>query len=74
MFRALLAYPQEALHKRHLVYCLRMSVVCTKFEVELVSTLILVQLTDILRTQYTKCCFVSPPEDEQVMLETFTGP
>jgi hypothetical protein len=23
MFRALLAYPQEALHKRHLVYCLR---------------------------------------------------
>jgi hypothetical protein len=29
MFRALLAYPQEALHKRHLVYCLRvMSVGC----------------------------------------------
>jgi hypothetical protein len=23
MFRALLAYPQEALHKRHLVYCTR---------------------------------------------------
>jgi hypothetical protein len=29
MFRALLALPQEALHKRHLVYCLRiMSVGC----------------------------------------------
>jgi hypothetical protein len=23
MFRALLAHPQEALHKRHLVYCVR---------------------------------------------------
>jgi hypothetical protein len=29
MFRALLAHPQEALHKRHLVYCVRiMSVSC----------------------------------------------
>jgi hypothetical protein len=29
MFRALLAYPQEVLHKRHLVYCVRvMSVGC----------------------------------------------
>jgi hypothetical protein len=33
MFRALLAHPQEALHKRHLVYCVRvMSVGCTKIE------------------------------------------
>jgi hypothetical protein len=24
MFRALLAHPQEVLHKRHLVYCVRM--------------------------------------------------
>jgi hypothetical protein len=32
MFRALLAYPQEALHKRHLVYCVRvMSVGCTNW-------------------------------------------
>jgi hypothetical protein len=23
MFRALLTYPQEAIHKRHLVYCVR---------------------------------------------------
>jgi hypothetical protein len=29
MFRALLAHPQEAIHKRHLVYCVRiMSVGC----------------------------------------------
>jgi hypothetical protein len=27
-FRALLAHPQEALHKRHLVYCVRISVGC----------------------------------------------
>jgi hypothetical protein len=39
-FRALLAHPQEALYKRHLVYCMRvMSVGCI----------------DITRTQYTKC-------------------
>jgi hypothetical protein len=49
MFRALLAHPQEALHKPHLVYCMRvMSVGCTS------STSILVQPTDITRTQYTK--------------------
>jgi hypothetical protein len=31
MFRALLAYPQEVLHKRHLVHCMRfMSVGCTR--------------------------------------------
>jgi hypothetical protein len=31
MFRALVAHPQEALHKRHLVYCVRvMSVGCTR--------------------------------------------
>jgi hypothetical protein len=50
MFRALLAHPQEGLHKRHMVYCLRvMSVGCTRIGVELV------QPTDITRTQYTKC-------------------
>jgi hypothetical protein len=26
MFRALLAHPQEALHKRHLLYCVRIQV------------------------------------------------
>jgi hypothetical protein len=36
MFRALLAHPEEALHERHLVYCVRvMSVGCTRTEVEL---------------------------------------
>jgi hypothetical protein len=36
MFRALLAHPQEALHKRHLVYCVRvMSVGSTGIGVEL---------------------------------------
>jgi hypothetical protein len=33
MFRAVLAHPQEALNKRHLVYCVRvMSVGCTRIE------------------------------------------
>jgi hypothetical protein len=36
IFRALLAYPQEAFHKRHLVYYLRvMSVGCSRIGVEL---------------------------------------
>jgi hypothetical protein len=58
MFRALLAQP--ALHKRYLVYCVRvMSVVvrsrtkATEF-VCYASWLHLVQPTDITRTQYTK--------------------
>jgi hypothetical protein len=38
VFRALLAHRQEALHKRHLVYCVRvMSVGCTRIEVLLQS-------------------------------------
>jgi hypothetical protein len=38
MFQALLAHPQEVLHKRHLVYCVHvMSVGCTRTEVELQS-------------------------------------
>jgi hypothetical protein len=36
MFRALLAQPQEVLHKQHLVYCVRiMSVGCGTFVVSL---------------------------------------
>jgi hypothetical protein len=47
MFRVLLAHSQEALNRRHLVYCVRiMSVGCTRIGVELVSE---------TRTQYTKC-------------------
>jgi hypothetical protein len=67
MFRALLAHPQEALHKQDLVFCMRVITVgCTRIEVELV------QPTDITCTQY-KCRCVAPPEDEQVMLETYRG-
>jgi hypothetical protein len=36
MFRALHAHPQEVLHKRHLVYCVRvMSVSCIRIGVEI---------------------------------------
>jgi pyruvate-formate lyase len=57
MFRALLAHLQEALHKQHLVYCVRvMSVGCTRVEAEATT---LVQPADITRTQYTKCCLFS---------------
>jgi hypothetical protein len=59
MFRAFLGHLQEALQKRHLVYCVRvMSVGCTRIEAE---ASILAQPTDITRTQYTKCrlCSIS---------------
>jgi hypothetical protein len=65
MFRALLAHPQETLHKRHLVYCVLWHG-CS-------FTATVPQLTDI-RTQYPKCRLCRPPEDEQVMLETCKGP
>jgi hypothetical protein len=72
MFRVLLVHPQEALHKLHLVYCVHVvSVGCTRIEAE---ASILVQPTDIRRTQYRKCHCVVPPEDEQVMLKTCSGP
>jgi hypothetical protein len=36
MFRALFTHPLETLHKRHLVYCVRVvSVGCIKIEVKL---------------------------------------
>jgi hypothetical protein len=55
MFRTLLAYLQEALHQRHLVYCMRvMSVGCIRIGVELVSVRVSTR-TDT---------------DEQLMLET----
>jgi hypothetical protein len=66
MFRTLLDQPQEALYKRHSVYCVRVMSV----EVE---NFILVQPTDIKRTQLSATC-VTPPEDEQVMLKTRGGP
>jgi hypothetical protein len=59
MFQALLAHPQEVLHKLHLVYCVPvMSVGCTRIGVER-STPILVQPTDIIRMQHAKCRLVS---------------
>jgi hypothetical protein len=49
MFRALLAHLQEAVHKRHLVYCVHvMSVGCTRIGVEL-------QSWCSQYKQYTKC-------------------
>jgi hypothetical protein len=60
MFRALLAYLHEVLHKRRLVYCVRvMSVGCSRIGVE---------------RKIPSVAFAAPPEDEQVMLETFRIP
>jgi hypothetical protein len=66
MFRALLAHPQKALHKRRLVYCVRIvSWLCHGCS----------ETETIIRTQYTKRRFCAePPENKQVMLETCRGP
>jgi hypothetical protein len=71
MFRALLAHPQEALHQRHLLYCLRkMSVGCATIAVKL-------QLWHSHLTLYARSIphvfCVAPPKDKQVMLETYKG-
>jgi hypothetical protein len=65
MFRALLAHPQEALHKRQLVYCVRvMSVGC--------ATIAFQPLTlHALNIPIAVCG--AAPEDKQVMLETRRG-
>jgi hypothetical protein len=63
MFRDLLAHPQESLHKRHLVYCVRvMSVGFAMIAVSL-----------HVRNIPNAVCAANP-EDEQVMLETCRGP
>jgi hypothetical protein len=59
MFRLLLAHPQEAIHKRNLIYCN--------------STAIVAQPSEITHTKPSADC-VAPAEDEQVMLETCRGP
>jgi hypothetical protein len=75
MFRALPAHPQEALHKRHLVYCVRvMSVGCTGLKWKSNPTPNLVQPTDITRSSIPSAVCVAPPEDEKVMFETCIGP
>jgi hypothetical protein len=69
MFRALLAYPQEVLHNRHLVYCVRvMSVGCTMVGVQPCHS----RLTLYVGNIPNAACEV-PPEDKQVMLETCRG-
>jgi hypothetical protein len=71
MFRALRAHPQEALHKRHLVYCVRVtSVGCTRTKLEPVRF----TLTLAHALHLPSAAFVAIPEDEQVMLETYRGP
>jgi hypothetical protein len=63
MFRALLAHPQEVVHKRNLVECVRItSVGCGTFAV----------LTSHARNIPNAVC-VAAAENEQVMLETFRG-
>jgi hypothetical protein len=42
MFRALVAHPQEVLHKRHLVYCVLCQLAATRIGVEWSSIPILV--------------------------------
>jgi hypothetical protein len=63
MFRALLAHPQEALHTRHLVYCVRIVKLQSWHS----------QLTLYARNIPSAVC-TALPEDEQVMLETCRGP
>jgi hypothetical protein len=71
MFRALLAHPQETLHKRHMVYCMRiMSVGCGTVTVKLQPCHSLLIL--YARSIPNAVC-KAHPEDEQVMLETCTG-
>jgi hypothetical protein len=73
MFRALLAHPQEALHKRHLEYCVRaMSVGSATIAASLQSRHS--QLTlHAPNTWIPSAVCVVPPEDTQTMLETCTG-
>jgi hypothetical protein len=65
MFRALLAHPQEVLHKQKLVSLRVMSVDCGTVAVSL-------QLTLHSHSIPSAVC-VAPTEDEQVMLETYRG-
>jgi hypothetical protein len=65
MFRALLAHPQEGLHKRHLVYCMHTkSVGCG---------MVAVKLT-LYACSIPNAVYAVPPEDKQVMLKTCRGP
>jgi hypothetical protein len=73
MFRALLAHPQKALHKRHLLYCVRvMSVGCTWMDWN--SSPVAANIHNTHARNKSSAVCVADPEDEQVMLETCSGP
>jgi hypothetical protein len=57
MFPALLAHIQEALHKRHLVYFVRVLSIET-YAIRVIPSVV----------------YATPPEDEEVMLETCRCP
>jgi hypothetical protein len=65
MFRALLAYPDEALHKRPLVYLVRVS------DISSTPTLVATNWQHACNIPSAACS--APPEDEQVMLEACGG-
>jgi hypothetical protein len=65
MFRALLAHPQEAVHKRHGILC--------DCYVSWLHQSWCSQLTKHAHNIPSAVC-VAPPEDEHVMLETCRGP
>jgi hypothetical protein len=74
-FRTLLTRPQEVLHKRHLLFCVRvMSVGCFQGwnVIEFHSNPGSSQLTQHALNIPSAAC-VASPEDEQVMLETCRG-
>jgi hypothetical protein len=72
MFRALLDHPQEVLHKRHVVYCVRiMSVGCGTVAMKLKPCH--TQLTLYARNIPNAVC-VESPADDQVMLEKCRSP
>jgi hypothetical protein len=58
MFQPLLAYPQETLHKQHLVYCLCIMKLQSWHS----------QITLYARN-IPSAVYAAPPEDEQVMLQ-----
>jgi hypothetical protein len=71
IFQALLAHPQEVVHKQHLVYCVRvMSVGCGTVAVKLQTCHS--QLTLYARN-IPNAFSAAPPKDEQVMLEKCRG-
>jgi hypothetical protein len=70
MLRTWLIHLQETLHKRHLVYCARMSVGCGTIAVSLQPWHS--QLTYILNIPSAVCA--ASPEDEQVIFVRCRGP